>query len=59
MAAQTVREVRVAEAEALVAGGKKLAPGIYAIPSRGVTVTVKPSTTPGHVRLIVTKGCAC
>lgn len=59
MAAQTVKDMPLAEAKALVAGGQEIRPGTYALRSRGVTVTVRQTATPGIVRVLVTKGCAC
>jgi hypothetical protein len=59
MAAQTVKEVTIAQARAFVAGGKEIAPGVYGLPSRGVTVTVKRSTKPGYAKLIIMQGCTC
>jgi hypothetical protein len=61
MGAQVVREVTVAQARALLAEGRR-APGradTWLLPSRGVTVVVKPSGLEGYVRLVIVKGCAC
>jgi hypothetical protein len=59
MSAQTVKEVSVAEAKAFVAGGQQLGPGIFALKSKGITVTVKRTTDPARAKLIIVKGCAC
>jgi hypothetical protein len=60
MAAQEVKVVTVAEAHALIRtpGAKKLSSSTWAIPSRGVTVTVG-AAAGGKVKLIIMKGCAC
>lgn len=62
MAAQTVKEVPVAQAKALIARGVPVgAVGsqVYAVKSMGVTMSVQPASRPGYVRLVMTKGCAC
>lgn len=59
MGAQQVTEMTLADAQRLVQGGQEVRPGVYAIRSRGVTVTVKTGSRPGYVRVLVTKGCAC
>lgn len=59
MAAQEVREVPKAQAEMLLASGRRIGPDTFAIPSRGVTVTVRQGSAPGKVKLIITSGCDC
>ncbi len=59
MGAQQVMEVTTAEAQRLVAGGQEVRPGVYAVRSRGVTVTVRTGSRPGLVKVIVVKGCTC
>jgi hypothetical protein len=59
MAAQEIREVPKAAAQALIASGRRVAAQTWAVPSRGVTVTVKPAEREGYVKLVIVKGCDC
>ena len=58
MAAQTVKIMSVAEAKAMVAGGKQIRSNTWALVSQGVTVTFH-SAPGGNVKAIIVKGCHC
>lgn len=58
-AAQQVRELPTAQAQALVAGGVRIAGNTYAVKAKGITVTLKPVARSGYVKAIITQGCAC
>ncbi len=58
MAAQVVKIVTLAQARAFVAGGQEIAPGVYALKSQGITVTVRKQAD-GTVKLIIVQGCTC
>ena len=59
MGAQTIKEVKLDEARAIIATGKKIAEHTYGIPARNITVTVREGSRRGYVKLIITKGCVC
>lgn len=59
MPAQTIKEVKLDEARALISAGKRIAENTYGIPSKNITITVKQSTRPGYVRLVIANGCVC
>lgn len=59
MAAQTVKTMTLPSAKAMVAGGKEVRPGTYALKSRGITVTIQQTNVPGMVKVIIMQGCSC
>lgn len=56
---QKVYEVSAAQAQQLAAQGKQVGPHTFAVKALGVTVTFRPGSAPGRVKVIAVKGCAC